>query len=1098
MRIAMPVSESSSGRATPWSGDRWLGTVSLGACARAARGGNAGSHRTAGTRWAAGAARALLAVGLALPCPASPPVAPTEALAPAEQRAKFRLPPGHVIQLVAAEPEIQKPMNLAFDARGRLWVTHSVEYPFAAAPTAPHRDGLTVLEGIGPDGRARKATRFAADLDIPIGVLPLPETGDGATSVIVWSIPHVWKLTDTDGDLVADRREVLYGPFDFVDTHGDQNAFRLGPDGWVHACHGFRNDSKIRLRGEGPVVLEMQSGNTYRFKPDGSAIEQVSWGQVNPFGMAFDALGNQFTADCHSKPLTLVLRGGRYESFGKPHDGLGYAPPVTGHDHGSTGIAGVAVAESALLAPAERDAVFVGNVITNVVHRDRLQWRGSSPWVEAPEDFLACDDWWFRPVDLQIGPDGALYVADFYNCIIGHYEVDLHHPRRDKERGRIWRIVPTAHAAVVPPDLAARDRAGLVAALGAATATVRRLAFDTLLARAAGDPAVAGDLAALLAGGGVAPGEDPAARAGEAMSAGPTPADATAHRRALALWGLERLGTLGDAALEGAVTDRAVVVRVQVARLLAERQAWRDAERTWAIRLLADADPFVRRAAAAALGRHPDVAAVRPLITAWQATASDDAQLVHTLRMALRDTLRGIDPGALPNLDAALPDGGAAGRDGWERLAGIAALAGTDAAAWFALDSARRHGLGPEVTARALASVAERGTPGQIDEAVAFARTGSAAAGPFRALVEGWQRRGKGLERGTVLGQWAEVFAGETLSALAKGPTPAEGPPADPQTVLVSLAAARQLGLTGLADPVATILGDGRFGDDVRIAAAETLLALDPPRGVTASGSLVADGGLAVALRRGVAERLGAVPSPAAATTLLDSLATAPEALTQPLALAVTARGEGAALLLERVAAGKVSARILQQAPVVERLRAAGIPDLDARLAELSRDLPPADAAVARLIAEMAKRHAAGPVDAAAGEALFRKACAGCHARGGTGAKVGPQLDGIGQRGRDRLLEDLLDPSRNVDEAFRTTIVQTTDGRVVTGLALRREGGDLVLADAQGKEIRVPAAEIAETTVSRLSPMPANVVELVGEENLPHLLAYLLEPAPAR
>jgi len=113
--------------------------------------------------------------------------------------------------------------------------------------------------------------------------------------------------------------------------------------------------------------------------------------------------------------------------------------------------------------PAEyRGSMFVGNVMTNIIHRDIPEWRGSSPWVEKPTDFVSCDDWWFWPVDLQLGPDGGLYVADFYNCIIGHYEVDLKHPRRDRHRGRIWRIVWK----------------GLDG-----NATVRRLAFDTLIAR---------------------------------------------------------------------------------------------------------------------------------------------------------------------------------------------------------------------------------------------------------------------------------------------------------------------------------------------------------------------------------------------------------------------------------------------------------------------------------------------------------------------------------------------------------------------------------------------------------------------------------------
>ncbi|MBM4011964.1 MAG: c-type cytochrome [Planctomycetes bacterium] len=1018
---------------------------------------------------------------LTLPSPASPPVAPTEPLTAAEEREKFRLPAGYEIQLVAAEPEIQKPMNLAFDARGRLWVTHSVEYPFAPPPDAAPRDGLTVLSDFGPDGRARKAHRFAGDLSIPIGVLPLADGGDGTTAAIVWSLPHIWKLTDTDGDLVSDTREVLYGPFDFVDTHGDQNSFRMGLDGWIYACHGFRNDSKVRLRGAGPVVLEMQSGNTYRFKPDGSAIELVSRGQVNPFGMAFDALGNQFTADCHSRPLSLVLRGACYESFGKPHDGLGFGPSVTGHDHGSTGIAGVIIGESDALASGDRGSAFVGNVITNTVHRDRLAWRGSSPWVDAPEDFVTCDDWWFRPVDLQIGPDGAVYIADFYNCIIGHYEVDLHHPRRDRERGRIWRVMTTAKATGTPPDLSGLPVAGLVERLGAPTGTLRRLAFETLLARASQDEAVAqaldGAMRAMPSG------------TGETIAAGPIPTDAAAHRRALALRGLDRLGRCDAACLATAAADPAVIVRVHAAHLLAERASWGAADRDLVHRLLADGDPFVRRAAAAAAGRHPDVASVPLLARAWDAAETADVQLIHALRIALRDTLRGIDPAALATLD---PGSGAEATSIWGRVADVAAVTGSADTAWFALTAARRHDLGPEVTARALAGVAERCGIERVDEAVAFARGSGPADRPFCALVEGWQRRGKSLERGTALGQWAEALAGETLAAAA-----AHGPAGDPQPLLVSLAAARQLGLTGLADPVATILADGRSSDEARIAAVETLLALDEPRGTAAAGGLVADGRLATGLRKGVAERLGSVRSPAAAAALVQALATAPEPLEQPVALAAAATPEGAALLVDAITAGKASARILQQPAVVERLEAVGVENLRPRLAELTDGLPPADEALRRLIDTVAARHAAGPVDPATGAAVFGRACAACHARGGVGARIGPQLDGIGQRGRDRLLEDLLDPSRHVDDAFRTTILQLTDGRVVTGLRLRDEGGDVVLADALGKELRIAAADIAATRVSRLSPMPNNVRELVGEENLPHLLAYLLESAAA-
>ncbi len=180
-----------------------------------------------------------------------------------------------------------------------------------------------------------------------------------------------------------------------------------------------------------------------------------------------------------------------------------------------------------------------------------------------------------------------------------------------------------------------------------------------------------------------------------------------------------------------------------------------------------------------------------------------------------------------------------------------------------------------------------------------------------------------------------------------------------------------------------------------------------------------------------------------------------------------------------------------------ERLRASGLADLDERVADLTRDLVPADEAIRQRIERVAAAHGRGGASAETGRELFRKVCVNCHRLGGEGAAIGPQLDGLGERGSERLLEDLLDPSRNVDEAFRTTIVTTKDGQVLSGLRLREEGGGLVLADSGGRETLVPAADIEERSVSRLSPMPANVAELVGEENIPHLLAFLLEQRKA-
>ena len=272
-------------------------------------------------------------------------------------------------------------MNMAFDARGRLWVSGSTEYPYPAPANRPGRDSIRVLEDTNRDGRADKVTVFADGLSIPIGLYPYKN------GVIAFSIPNIWFFDDTDGDGKADRREILYGPFDYLhDTHGMNNAFRRGFDGWLYANHGWANTSTVRGRDGNEVVLA--GGNTYRVRPNGARIEHFTHGQVNPFGMTFDPLGDLFNADCHTRPIMLLLRGGYYDSFGRPHNGLGYVPPVMEHSHGSTAIAGTTRYTGLNFPPQFRGNMFVGNVMTSRVNRDSVHERRASLQAIEEPDFV--------------------------------------------------------------------------------------------------------------------------------------------------------------------------------------------------------------------------------------------------------------------------------------------------------------------------------------------------------------------------------------------------------------------------------------------------------------------------------------------------------------------------------------------------------------------------------------------------------------------------------------------------------------------------------------------------------------------------------------
>lgn len=1165
---------------------------------------------------------------------AGPPVAPTEPLTPQEQIKQFHLPPGFEIQLVASETDIQKPMNLNFDSRGRLWVTHSIEYPFPAPAdgSRPPRDAVTILDGIGPDGKATKISKFAEELNIPIGVLPLYD----GKEAIVWSIPYLWKLRDTNGDGKADQREILFGPYDFVDTHGDQNSLKLGLDGWIYACHGFRNDSKIRRKGEGPVVLELQSGNTYRFKPDGSEIEPYGWGQVNPFGSCFDQFGNFFTADCHSKPVSLVLRGGYIESFGKPNDGLGYTPPITGDDHGSTGLAGIVYYDAPQFPAEYRHNLFVGNVVTNRVHRDVPQWRGSTPWIQKPEDFLVCDDWWFHPVDLQIGPDGALYIADFYNCIIGHYEVDLYHPRRDRFRGRIWRVVwkgLDGQAATPGPALALNElpTAKLFDKLSDPNLIVRTTVTNELTQR--------GDFVPVLQS--------------QLKAAGRDAAKVDASKQVHLTWAALRGGELPSTEfLKPVWHDR--VVRANWVRAVTEVPNWSEPMADGVRTRLRDEFPLIRRIAAEALGRHPDTANIAPLVKLWSQTPADDTLLVHAIRIALRNQLRseqGLD--RLATLSLSAPQ--------QALVVDIALAVPTEAAAWFTFEYARRKDVAPDMLSRCLTHVARHVGEKRLNEVAEFVQSKyrgdlSQQLPLFQAIYAGLEQRGQTLQSDSALGQWGTALANAVLdpdsrlvppwsvhpleSTLAGGkPGPFQNPwgvrkrncadgrndvlffdsivngeqltgilrsrpfeiprsfsfwicghngipttnPEPVNRVVLKLVGAggageviasqvpprndtaqkttwdlqkwagrkgvlevldadagpsfawlgvsrfeppvvgepspdfvnadqqltlgvklvEQLKLGAQVPRVVALLSDRKTALPVRTAAVQALQRVDLAAGQAVLEKLVVDPAEPIALRSQAGQALGTLNSPAARTALTAAFVGAPSSLEQALALALAGTPEGVDSLLDTITAGKSSPRLLQDRPVVERLKPRLNPQREQRIAKLTAQLPPADKRVLGLITQRLAKFAASGGSPEKGAALYKTHCAACHKIGDVGLKVGPQLDGIGQRGAERLLEDIFDPNRNVDGAFRATQIVTKGGLTITGLKLRDEGQVTVLVDTQGKEQRIAAADIDESQVSPISPMPSNLADVIPEQDFQHLLAFLLAqksapPAPAK
>jgi putative heme-binding domain-containing protein len=295
---------------------------------------------------------------------------------------------------------------------------------------------------------------------------------------------------------------------------------------------------------------------------------------------------------------------------------------------------------------------------------------------------------------------------------------------------------------------------------------------------------------------------------------------------------------------------------------------------------------------------------------------------------------------------------------------------------------------------------------------------------------------------------------------------------------------------------LAALAGDRSADEATRSSALSTLSTLAPRDALPVLGKILGDPSDSIALRERAAAALGTSAQPGAEAGLLAALPTAPGRLQTGIAAGLALRPTGARALLDAVAAGKASARVLQDPRVAAALNQAKLPDLRERLDPLLKGLPASDQSLRDLIASRRARFETSRHNPAEGARVFEKNCMACHQLRGQGARIAPQLDGIGLRGVDRLLEDILDPNRNVDQAFRTTQLALADGRLVAGLLLREEGEVLVLADSQGKEVRVDREQVEERVHSQLSPMPANFADQVTEADLYDLLAYLLTSQP--
>lgn len=363
---------------------------------------------------------------------------------PEEARQLFSLPEGFEVNLYASEvefPNLKKPVAFTFDAKGRLWVGTNPSYPMYL-PGTPVDDKVLIYEDTNGDGQADHETVFARGLHLPIGI----ELGDGGAYVSAQ--PNLLFLQDTDGDDQADVKELRLHGFDTADSHHSISAFEWGPGGDLYFMEGTFHHTQIETP-YGPV--RVKDAAVFRYEPRTEKVDVfVSYGFANPWGICWDYWGQNFVADASGGANYFAAAFSGDVDYPRKHPALKqflvkqWRPTC-----------GCEIVSSRHFPDSMQGDYLLNNCIG---FQGTLQYKfkeeGSGFAADPVDPLLRSSDPNFRPVDLQFGPDGALYVLDWFNPLIGHMQHNLRDPKRDKSHGRIWRITYRGRPLVEAPQIA--------------------------------------------------------------------------------------------------------------------------------------------------------------------------------------------------------------------------------------------------------------------------------------------------------------------------------------------------------------------------------------------------------------------------------------------------------------------------------------------------------------------------------------------------------------------------------------------------------------------------------------------------------------------
>jgi putative heme-binding domain-containing protein len=1014
---------------------------------------------------------------------------PGRRLPPADSFAKLRTPPGLAVELLLHEPEIAQPTHFSFDARGRLWVAQYRQYPYPAGlkmvsrdkyyrstfdrvpPAPPYhdrgRDIISVHEDTDGDGAFDRHRQVLTGLNMANAVL------HGHGGIWVMHTPYLLFYPDADGDDVPDRDpEVRLAGFGLEDTHSVANGLAWGPDGWIYGAQGSTTTSHIRRPGtdapDAPGVY-YESCMVWRYHPDTRAYEIFAEGGGNNFGLEFDAEGRVYSG--HNGGETRgwhFIQSGIYLKQGK--DPGKFGPPTNPFAFGELPMIKTTnkiTRFSHLFAIAEGTAIpsnYLGHLFNldplhhNVVVSARAR-AGSTITTTDTGVALESDDKAFRPVFAANAPDGSIHVADFYEEYIAHGQ--NYQGQIDPDSGRLYRLRGKESALNKDVNLARKTTSELLAVLSHGNKWHRQTAVRLLGERR--DSAAREPLKKVLFAMENSEAPFPLSPALERRI---PPADLAAAQSAYpalaSLWALHQAGWLDESTARAALEHPSNSVRAWAIRLLGDRKQLPDAFAHAVVRLAAtEPDAEVRCQMASTARRLPARQAVPIVAALIQRDADANDPFIPLLCWFTLESFCDTNRAAVLGLFTTEPKTS-------PTLKGEKAEVRDKDGFWNSL-LAKQHIL-PRLIRR-------------------FATQSTRA--DLLACAELLDAAPTDEHRKPILAAFEEAFKGRALPLL-----PGEldlalgrfGHRSLPFRIRRSEIAAVEQGLA--------LVGNAKARREDRLACVLVFGEVHQPSAVAVLVAL-ARNGADLELRKAAFASLSRYDDASIGEEIASAYAKLPSALQPAAQSLLTSRARWSLAFLKLIESGDVEAPGVS-ADAVARLRQhndVSVTTLTAKL--FPRPVPTELRADTR--AAMEKIQAAlkgGTGDPYSGEPLFTERCASCHQLFHKGGRIGPNLTPYQRDDLSTLLPGILDPSAEIREGFANHLVETKDGRALSGFLADQDARVVVLRGVDGQDISLRREEIAELKPAGLSLMPEGLLDGLSDQQLRDFFAYLRIPQP--